>query len=224
MRPFLGERRARMSRIRKLLTVVAGIFVVFFGLIAVASLTDRASIRPADIVGPPRGWVQAGSKVHFYRVGVDPAVSHGGQASAYIQSRNFFAALSGGFGTLMQAFDAEAYRGQRLRLSAFVKTEAVSNRAGLWMRIDGVGATMLALDNMHDRPISRTTDWARYEIVLDVPREARLIAFGILLQGRGRAWIDDVRFAAVDSSVPVTGHPATFLEPTNLDFEARDRR
>src|SRR5262245_11422438 len=41
-----------------------------------------------------------------------------------------------GFGTLMQMLRADAYRGQRVRLSSYVRSDAVDGWAGLWMRVD----------------------------------------------------------------------------------------
>ena len=48
----------------------------------------------------------------------------------------------------MQFFKADAYRGKRLRLSGYVKTNAVENRAALWMRIDGKDKTITELQNV----------------------------------------------------------------------------
>jgi hypothetical protein len=64
---------------------------------------------------------------------------------------------------------------------------------------------MLAFDNMQNRPIKGTTDWKQYESILDVPEEAANIAFGVLLSGAGKAWLNDVKFEIVGSQVPTTG-------------------
>jgi len=40
---------------------------------------------------------------------------------------------------------------------------------------------------------------------LDVPPASIEIAFGILLQGVGEVWLDDVQFATIGSDVPTTG-------------------
>lgn len=70
------------------------------------------------------------------------------------------------------------------------------------------------------RQIKGTTDWTRYEIVLDVAQEATALSFGILTVG-GTVWLDDVAFEVVDASVPTTdmiggaaGSPPA--EPQNL--------
>src|SRR5262249_22395893 len=39
--------------------------------------------------------------------------------------------------------------------------------------------------------------------------DAKTIRFGLQLSGRGRAWIDDVRFEPVGTDVPVTTKPAS---------------
>ena len=53
---------------------------------------------------------------------------------------------------------------------------------------------------------------------LDVPNEARGIAFGILLAGAGQAWMDELQFEAVGADVPVTGAGAPAKKP-NLSFQ-----
>ena len=68
--------------------------------------------------------------------------------------------------------------------------------------------------------ITGDTEWTRYEIVLDVPEVATLIAFGVLISGPGDVWIDDLAFDVVDTSVPTTGaQQQPSWEPANLDFE-----
>lgn len=86
------------------------------------------------------------------------------------------------------------------------------------MRVDGPNGRMGGFDNMHERPIKGTNDWTHYEIVLDVMPDAVAIAFGILLEGDGRVWIDDLAFDVVSAKVPVTGAPKMGV-PTNLNFE-----
>jgi len=55
---------------------------------------------------------------------------------------------------------------------------------------------------------------------LDVPGNARDIAFGLLLQNRGEVWADGLAFEVVDPSVPTTGSQPHALPaaPVNLQF------
>jgi hypothetical protein len=85
----------------------------------------------------------------------------------------------------------------------------------------------LSFDNMKggkkDRSIQGSSDWTRYDIVLDVPMNASNIAYGALLPGTGQIWFDDMKFEVVDKDVPTTGMEeetmSTNKEPVNLSFE-----
>jgi hypothetical protein len=169
---------------------------------------------------PLSGWVRAGSPAEDYAVGVDHKVAHTGHASGFIRSAR---SRPAGAGALMQVVDAGDHRGRRVRLSAWVRARKVRGRAGAWMRVDGAEpGHALAADDMSSRPITGTSDWAPCEIVLDVAPEATTIAFGLLLEGAGHAWIDDVALEDVDASVPLTGGPVpppSRALPDNLGFE-----
>ena len=98
---------------------------------------------------------------------------------------------------------AISYRGRRVRLSGYVRVDSVTGGgAGLWMRIDGATAT-LGFDNMisYGRPITGTTGWLLYNVVLDVPADAVGVTIGALFVGRGLMRIDDVKFEIVDTTI-----------------------
>ena len=170
---------------------------------------------------PPSGWVLAGSAPADYITHTDPQEHHTGGSSGHLRSRSEAANEGDKFGTLMQSFKANTYRGKRLRLRAYVKLSGVRDWAGLWMRIDGPKNEVLGFDNMQDRPLrGDLTSWTTVFVVLDVPDHAEDIALGILVAGHGEAWIDDVTLEVVDTSVPVTGIAGpTPVIPQNLDFE-----
>jgi len=102
----------------------------------------------------------------------------------------------------MQDFRADAYRGQRVRLPAWVRSEK-AGLANIWMRVDGM-EQVLAFDNMDRRPTRGTSAWHRQEIVLDVPEDAAAIYFGLRLEQNGQAWADDFVFEVVDTHVKIT--------------------
>jgi hypothetical protein len=166
----------------------------------------------------PEGWSLAGESRKEYEAGVDRAAVRDGKPSAFLRSKD---GSPGGFGTLMQTVLAENYRRKRLRLAAFVRTENVAGWAGLWMRIDCLAPKeSCGFDNMQGRPIKGTVGWTRYEVVLDVPEDATVIAFGVLLGGSGRVLLNQVRLDVVDKSVPttdITDRPQS-KAPRNLDF------
>ena len=178
----------------------------------------------------PRGWFLAGSAPQDYEVAVDESEKHGGLRSAFPKCK---VERSEGFATLMQLFRADAHRGKRLRLRAWVKAKDVSDWAGLWMRVDGATKGTLAFDNMMSRPMVGTSDWREFAVVLDVPAASGLIAFGIQLTGKGELWVDDFMFDVVGKDVASTNmnlEPEegstqipdwTPKQPTNLGFEER---
>ncbi|MBU6299669.1 MAG: hypothetical protein KGJ79_02325 [Alphaproteobacteria bacterium] len=115
---------------------------------------------------------------------------------------------------------ADSYRGRRVRLSAQIETDN-AGRAVLWMRVDGPNMKVLSADWMEDRPINGTTDWKRYDEVLDVPPDAIGIAFGYNLRGKGTVWATDFRLEPVGKDVPISASPTKPLPnaPVNMDFE-----
>ncbi|PYJ08104.1 MAG: hypothetical protein DME25_02310 [Verrucomicrobia bacterium] len=168
----------------------------------------------------PKGWFHAGNRPKDYEMSVDRRIVHGGKSSAHLKS---IVTQTTGFGTLMQTFKADAYRGKRVRMSGYVRAQDVADWAGLWMRVDGPKGEPLAFDNMQQRPINGTSEWQKHQIVLDVLEAAEEIAFGILLTGQGEVWLDDLNFETVGKDVPTTGESqpdrGVRRSPTNLDFE-----
>jgi len=167
-----------------------------------------------------KGWFLSGSHPHNYKMGVDRQVVHEGSASGYLKSTTVLEKDE--FATMMQQFKADKYRGKRIKLSCFVKTEDVREFSGVWMRVDNQVGDVLQFDNMSNRPIIGTVDWNYYTIILDVPMESASISFGVLLQGQGKVWIDQFAFDEVDVSVKTTNLelvPEMLEEPVNLSFE-----
>lgn len=70
---------------------------------------------------PPAKWFKTGSHSDDYTVGVDHETFYSGSGSAFIRAR----ADPRGFATLMQQAKADPYRGQRIRLSAYIRTRRV---------------------------------------------------------------------------------------------------
>jgi beta-lactamase regulating signal transducer with metallopeptidase domain len=206
--------RRRLSKMTKLKVG----FVAVCVLIPLAAVRVPAQNQSAQTTTAPQGWSLMGTKPADYVTGIDPQASYHGFPSAYLKSKP---SAGDGFGTLNQGFSAEQYVGKRIRLSAIVKAKSVSDWAGLWMRVDAGPKTAVSFDNMMDRPIKGTSEWHHYDVVLDVPQGATVIAFGILLNKSGAVWISNVKFETVGMDVPTTGKVRASLPeaPTNLDFK-----
>ncbi|MBI5564090.1 MAG: hypothetical protein HY870_04280 [Chloroflexi bacterium] len=164
-------------------------------------VVNPSSSRVVSTTGYVDGWYTYGGDTKDYEVGLDAGIVHSGKASGYIKSK---VSNPKDFGNLMQMMLPDLYAGKRLHLSAYLKTEQVEGRAGLWMRVDGPQGSMTSIDNMVNRPIRGTTDWQKYDVVLDVPADSANIAFGVLLNSSGQVWIDDVQFEVVGTDVATT--------------------
>ena len=192
--------------------------------------TDSINVAKSHAQQPklevPTNWYIAGSKPNSYEMGIDKGKGQDGKNAATIKSIDQM--IDGfridGFGTLMQDSKPDKFLGKRVRMIGFMKSENVTDWAGFWLRVDQAGSQQaLAFDNMQDRAITGTTDWKKYEIVLDVPKNASRLAYGALLSGTGQIWFDRLTFEIVDKSVKTTGAKSggqsKLSEPANLDFE-----
>lgn len=132
-----------------------------------------------------------------------------------------------------QRFKADRWRGKRVRFSAYLKSHKLGQWGGAWMRIDTDTKQSYAFDDCEDHPLTGTTDWTLFEVVLDVPDNAAVIYLGAHMFGRGQVWMDDCVFEEVGDDVNATdgqrlrgGQTRQFTipgflndEPLNLGFE-----
>jgi hypothetical protein len=193
--------------------------------------SDLPKAMADTVAGMPIGWIRTpAGNAERYSMRVDSAVKHSGNTSATVK---FLCGDPDGFGSLAQSIAADEYLGKRIRLSGWLKTENAAD-AGLWMRLDGDRRT-LGFDNMMPRAVKGTTDWKRYEVVLDVPQETINILFGTLLSGTGQVWVDDMKLEVVGNDVPTTNQLSqeamrsdnpnrvvvkkSVTKPANLGFE-----
>ncbi len=171
-------------------------------LATVLAGTAHAQQAPGSGKSLPVGWYVTESAPQLYEASVDTSAPCEGTRSASLRSRTD---NPNGYGTFMQAFGAQDYRGKRLRFSAAVRAKDVKGWAGLWMRVESADPKQpLGFDNMQSRALVGTLGCQRYDVVLDVPQEATYITAGLLLSGTGNAWLDGVRFEVVGPQVAVT--------------------
>lgn len=132
--------------------------------------------------GKPTGWYNFGSA--DYQIYLDSVSVKSGKYSAVIE----YGGETSNYKALAFTLPHN-YEGKQITLSGYIKTENVADGyAGLWMRID----PGIAFDNMHQRGITGTTDWKKYEVTLQMnPSETEQIVIGGLLVGKGKMWLDD---------------------------------
>jgi hypothetical protein len=181
----------------------------------------------AAVGSMPSGWTIAenGNATEITR---DCDEAHGGKCCLRLASDG-----GPGFGAVAQRVSAAEYAGRRVVLSGWLRTERAERGAQFWLRVDA-GAKVVAFDNMGDRLVAGTEPWTQYRLALDVPHNASVVVFGVLLRGSGRAWADDLELtigderdvASTDMLRPdenwrhLTREPAGLpRRPTNLGFE-----
>ena len=149
-----------------------------------------------------------------YKISGERENARGGKCCARVQRSTGVPPGADVFGGLMQSITPDTFRGKRVRLSGQLKTRDIVGEGVLWMRVDGTqSGQMLAFDNMSKRPVQGTTDWKKYEIVLDVSPDAASVHFGALLNGSGTLWVDDLQFEVVGKDTPTTD----LLQPRDSD-------
>jgi len=151
--------------------------------------------RSASSGALPDGWFIWGSD---FKLTVDTIVKHSGRQSVRIEPTGTY--KSGTFGCLATSFPA-VYKGSQIELRAWMKLENVSGGpVGLLLRIDGQSG-ILQFDNMQNKNITGTSDWALYSVKLPNHPAAVRINIGGMLSGSGKLWVDD--FEVLIDGVPV---------------------
>ncbi len=100
-------------------------------------------------------------------------------------------------GNLMQSFSAAPFRGKLVRLRAWLRLEpsGAEDSAQMWLRVDR-NWPLAFLDNLDDRAV-RSEEWTRCEIITRVYEDATIINLGVMSNGGGRVWVDDVSFEVI---------------------------
>lgn len=125
-----------------------------------------------------------------YKLKVDTIIKHSGNNSLLIElvgDKTFQSFGSGAYSI------PGIYLGNQIELQAYLKFENVTDGPiGLMLRIDGEGRT-LKFDNMQQKNIQGTSDWALYSVKLPLPEDAKTIFIGAILSGTGKLWVDDFK-------------------------------
>jgi hypothetical protein len=183
--------------------------------VAILIIVGLTSLAFSSELMQIKNWTLGGSKKSLYKIGTSPATQRGGKV-AFIKSLN--PKVENHFGTIMQSFSAAYYLGKKLKLTVYIKTKDATGWVGLWMRVDGRKTHALSFDNMRDRKIKGTTEWTKYEIVLDVPEKSTTISYGVLLSLGGEVWLDDLTLEEVSKATTSTGENLK-MRPSNSSFE-----
>ena len=170
--------------------------------------SDTLSFEVAAPAGGFGGWYGFPPGTVFR----DSTTTHGGRFSARIErgpsSPSEFSAIS-------RAYPV-AFAGDSIEVRGWLKTEGVTEFAGLWLREDGT-IPNLQFENMEDRALKGTTPWTEYRIVLPLDRKAKMVVLGALLAGQGTAYADD--FTVLVDGKPLAEAPRVVRVPTAVETD-----
>jgi hypothetical protein len=169
----------------------------------------NGSFEELNAAGLPKGWSfpPPNKTLGGYKASPDTTSPFAGKNCGLIASTS--ERQTNPFGSLNQMIDVRPYRGQRLRFRAAVRTAELEGdaRAQLWFRVNRTladGRSVIgAFDNMRNRPI-REDGWRHFEIIGQVDDDAATLVVGLLLVGKGKAWIDDATLEVVSETTEVT--------------------
>lgn len=197
------------------------------------SLLTSNTPRNLDFSDALHGWMIFGYPVNpkAYEIHFDPSTTFNGKNSLAITLHDAEPAQQESFikermlSVTHEGFLAAGYRGQRLQMTTYVKAEDVK-RANFHLAIIGPNVepnnvrTTQHMTSTHLHPVEGSSDWTRYELVIDVPENANSIQVSFSMEGHGKIWLDSIRFAAVDKTVPLTGTRVIppLREAENLNF------
>ena len=83
----------------------------------------------------------------------------------------------------------QSIRNKQITITGFIKTKAVSSgSASLWCRIEGE-YTLLGKERIKSNGATGTKKWNRHALQVKVPQKAHFFTFGVILTGKGTAWL-----------------------------------
>jgi len=143
-------------------------------------------------------------------VAVDTTIVHGGHGAIRIERS---ASAAAAFSAISDHTHID-FSGSTVELRGFVRTKDVRGGAGLWLREDNDG-TDVEFVNSLDPGVHGTAEWTEVSIQLPLVPTASTLVWGVLLDGEGTAWADDLQLL-VDGK-PIWNAPYVARAVTALD-------
>ncbi|HEY8243754.1 MAG: hypothetical protein ACHQJ7_10780 [Vicinamibacteria bacterium] len=180
------------------------IVALFAALVAIPSLAAPVALvnpgfeskKPGE-GGSPEGWVaiqHAGAE--SYDFVLDSGQKHSGTQSMRIKRIG-----PEPYGTIQQILDGTRYAGKTVRLSGWIRTDAVPDgrNTGAGLILSALrGSSFIAHEHMKKTRVRGTTDWKRYTIELKLPPATTRLELGATLEGAGTVWVDDFELEVVE--------------------------
>lgn len=148
----------------------------------------------------PAGWeIWDVVRSYGFEVVTSETAPHSGTRSAVLQ-RAPGPHYGDYVGHFAQRVDAAAYRGRRIRLQAAVRGQLSGPESAAWLSLTIPGAGLWSQDafDSGDRYPVTGADWQVHEVVADVPEDATVISYGLIMTGSGAVWLDTVSLEVVE--------------------------
>lgn len=89
--------------------------------------------------------------------------------------------------------------GRKARVSGMLRTEGVNHFGGaLIVQSRGAGDNILTWNHMPESRVFGNTPWAPAQVEVKIHPQAQLVLVGVLLEGGGTLWADDLKLEIVD--------------------------
>lgn len=139
------------------------------------------------ITGNPVNWILDNDP--DYNISLDSKIVHNGKYSLKIENvGNTHKVESRGGSIIIE--NIQAYRS--IKLTGFIKTENTSSDSlGLYIGVDNFGDRVGNCTKSKD--LSGTHDWKEYTVELSLKAESESIKIGVVLNGVGKIWVDDLK-------------------------------
>ncbi|CAN5317136.1 hypothetical protein BH11PSE11_BH11PSE11_38010 [soil metagenome] len=177
-------------------------------IVSTAACTALPSAPPDNVVplknpsfnagpdGKLAGWA-AGEHLlgNSYTFAADPVNPRSGPTSGRIERYG-----TEPFGLLDEQIRMKPeWRNKTLRLSGWLRSQDVDGVGGaLMLRADGGSGQIIQWNFMDDNRVTGTRDWKQYSIDLKIPPDTFFFQVGVMLQGGGKLWVDDLQLELVD--------------------------
>ncbi|HTR55241.1 MAG TPA: S41 family peptidase [Kofleriaceae bacterium] len=142
---------------------------------------------------------------------VDATIVHGGHGAFRIERS---ATAANGFSTIVDHVPID-FSGSVVELRGFLRTEDVQGDTRLWLREDDEASAPVQFANLQGANARGTTEWTAYSVRLPLDAKARTLVWGVLLEGEGRAWADDLELLVDGKPIweaPYLERPTTVLD------------
>jgi C-terminal processing protease CtpA/Prc len=160
--------------------------------LAQQKVPPQATVAAADAPALAGPFALGGVDPTRYSGGTDEAVRHrDGQA---IVLRAGTDADPGGYATYRDTLDAKEYRGKRVRVSGWLRTQDAPSASFFFSVVHGEHPIL-----ERSGTLVGDEDWTPFAVVVDVPSDASTLLAGLWLSGgHGAVWADDLKIDIVD--------------------------